>query len=214
MKQSKATTMEPVVPSHKDVFSGLEDVVIPKDIVRQIAIRRAKNPIRNLHHHAFRCRNAEETRHFYEDVLGLPMTTAMIMDRDFTPGKPNFCHLFFELGDGSALAFFDCTGNLISRGYEPDTGMDHHVAIEVEGHHVVEEFKQRLAAANIPMKYIDHDVYHSLYFNDPNGLNLEIMTTTPITEEHERKSTLATRRELALWMQKVHPETAAHDSGG
>ena len=27
-------------------------------------------PIEQLHHYAYRCRDAEETRHFYEDILG------------------------------------------------------------------------------------------------------------------------------------------------
>ena len=30
-------------------------------------------PIHGLHHFAWRCRDAEETRHFYEDLLGLPL---------------------------------------------------------------------------------------------------------------------------------------------
>jgi glyoxylase I family protein len=204
-----ARDLEPPVPVHHDVFSGMEDAVIPKDVVRQIAARRAKNPVRHLHHHAFRCRNAEETRHFYEDILGLPMTIAMVLDRKYTQGGKNFCHLFFELGDGSALAFFDCTGDLISRGYEPDTGMDHHIALQVEGDDVLDEFKRRLAAANVPTMLLDHGVYHSLYFNDPNGLNLELLATTPITMEHECKSTIVARRELRTWMQRVHPESPA-----
>jgi catechol 2,3-dioxygenase-like lactoylglutathione lyase family enzyme len=199
-----AGQLKPPVPTHADVFSGMEDVILPKDVLRQIAIRRAKNPVRHLHHHAFRCRNAEETRHFYEDILGLPMTIAMVLDRHYTPGGKNFCHLFFELGDGSALAFFDCTGDLISRGYAPDTGMDHHIALEVESDEVLKDFEQRLTAANIRTMLVDHLVYHSLYFNDPNGLNLELVTTTPITDEHERKSTTVARRELATWMKHVH----------
>src|SRR6266478_3770702 len=128
--------------AHNKVYGGFEGVEIPKDLDRKIAERRSQNHTKRLHHHAFRCRNAEETRHFYEDILGLPLTQTVIKNRNFTPGKSNFCHLFFELGDGSALAFFDCTGGLISRGYEPDTGWDHHIALEVEGDHVIEEFKR------------------------------------------------------------------------
>ena len=33
----------------------------------------APAPVLGLHHNAYRCRDAEETRHFYEDVLGLPL---------------------------------------------------------------------------------------------------------------------------------------------
>jgi len=30
-------------------------------------------PIHGLHHFAWRCRDSEETRRFYEDLLGLPL---------------------------------------------------------------------------------------------------------------------------------------------
>ena len=33
--------------------------------------------IKCLHHAAFRCRNSEETRAFYEDFLGLPLAGAL-----------------------------------------------------------------------------------------------------------------------------------------
>ena len=33
----------------------------------------APAPIHQLHHYAYRAKDAEETRHFYEDILGLPV---------------------------------------------------------------------------------------------------------------------------------------------
>src|SRR5688572_23158649 len=33
----------------------------------------APAPIQQLHHYAYRAKDAEETRHFYEDILGLPL---------------------------------------------------------------------------------------------------------------------------------------------
>jgi glyoxylase I family protein len=64
--------------------------------------------IHGLNHYAFRCRNAEETRHFYEDVLKLPLAATVYHDTVPSTGayQPYF-HIFFELGDGSFLAFFD-----------------------------------------------------------------------------------------------------------
>ena len=37
-------------------------------------------PIERLHHWAIRCRDAEETRHFYEDILGLPLVHVIKLD--------------------------------------------------------------------------------------------------------------------------------------
>ena len=65
-------------------------------------------PIAQLHHYAYRARDAEETRHFYEDILGLPMYH--IIQSDHVPSTGEYCpytHFFFRLQDGSFIAFFD-----------------------------------------------------------------------------------------------------------
>src|SRR5207253_1488671 len=56
------------------------------------------NPARGLHHFAWRCRDAEETRHFYEDVLGMPLMHVIRLDH--VPSTGEYCpyvHLFFEM---------------------------------------------------------------------------------------------------------------------
>ena len=63
---------------------------------------------RGINHVAHRCRDAEQTRWFYEDVLGLPLVATVI--DEVVPGlgeKMPFMHLFFELGNGEYVAFFD-----------------------------------------------------------------------------------------------------------
>src|ERR1700733_16072788 len=76
--------------------------------VREARVRRARNKLRHIHHHAFRCRDAEETRHFYEDILKMPLVAAMVMDVNQATADPEpFCHIFFEMGDGNCIAFFD-----------------------------------------------------------------------------------------------------------
>ena len=44
-------------------------------------------PVHGLDHSAYRCRDAEETRAFYEDVLGFPLTLALHIDRHPTTGE-------------------------------------------------------------------------------------------------------------------------------
>jgi len=187
-------------------MGALKDVTLPHDIQRKIGLRQARNPIRKLHHHAFRCRNAEETRAFYEDVLGMPLIQTIIVDREFKDQHNNFCHFFFEIGDGSTLAFFDFPAVLENWDFSPTSGYDHHVALEVENDGVLDDFKQRLTAANVPYRYFDQDVYHSLYFHDPNGLNFELLTKGSTTDEYERKSAEVARRDVQLWMDHVHPD--------
>ena len=68
----------------------------------------APPPIHQLHHFAYRAKDAEETRHFYEDILGLPLYH--IIQSDDVPSTGEYCpytHFFFRLQDGSFIAFFD-----------------------------------------------------------------------------------------------------------
>ncbi|MDA9661351.1 VOC family protein, partial [Gammaproteobacteria bacterium] len=59
-------------------------------------------PIKNVHHVAFRCRDAEQTRWFYEDVLGLKLAAAMSFDHlSGTEKKIEYMHIFFEMLDGN-----------------------------------------------------------------------------------------------------------------
>ena len=61
-------------------------------------------PIHGLHHWAYRCRDAEETRRFYEDLLGLPLTHFIRQDEYVgTSGErvEKFAHIFFEMADGA-----------------------------------------------------------------------------------------------------------------
>src|SRR4029453_5068753 len=68
--------------------------------------------LKGLYHFAFPCRDAEETRHFYEDILGLPLVNCMLSDQVPSTGElAPYAHFFFELGDGSHLAFFHIGGD-------------------------------------------------------------------------------------------------------
>ena len=66
--------------------------------------------IRGLHHNAYRCRDSEETRRFYEDFLGLPLANAFEIRTTQTGRQPRVLHSFSEMADGSFLAFFEAPG--------------------------------------------------------------------------------------------------------
>src|SRR5690625_4261612 len=72
-------------------------------------------PINSLHHFAWRCRDSEETRHFYEDILGLPLVH--VIKSDHVPSTGEYCpyvHIFFQMRDGSYIAFFDLGDNTVA----------------------------------------------------------------------------------------------------
>lgn len=134
--------------------------------------------IKGIHHSAYRCRDAEETRAFYEDVLGLPLAAVVQEEKEPGSGLPNpFVHLFFALGDGNYLAFFDAPGSAKEGDFKLVHGFDRHVAFEAADEAILMDWRDKLNAGGVPcFGPIDHGFVKSVYFSDPNGLPLEITT--------------------------------------
>jgi catechol 2,3-dioxygenase-like lactoylglutathione lyase family enzyme len=133
-------------------------------------------PLQGIHHAAYRCRDAEETRAFYEDILGLPLKAALVFEEELGTGRPlPYIHLFFEMGDGNFVAFFDMPDKAHSGKFKMKWGLDLHFAMEAKSHDDMMAFKARLDRAGIAcFGPIDHHFVHSIYFFDPNGINVEI----------------------------------------
>ena len=68
--------------------------------------------IKGLHHAAYRCRDSEETRAFYEDFLGLPLANAFEIKQTMTGRETGVLHSFFRMDDGSFMAFFEAPGQV------------------------------------------------------------------------------------------------------
>lgn len=143
-------------------------------------------PIHGLHHIAYRCRDAEETRRFYEDLLGLPLVHVVREESVGSTGEScPFIHLFFEMTDGSCVAFFDL-GDGKSVEPWPDTPRwVNHLALRVETEAAVDEARRRLQAAGVEVlgPTLHGGFVRSIYFFDPNGIRLELTLTTASNEE-------------------------------
>ncbi len=158
-------------------------------------------PLRGIHHSAYRCRDAEETRAFYEDRLGLPLKGLVIEEREPGSGKRNpFVHIFFGLGDGNYLAFFDAPGSAAPEKFELVHGFERHVAFEAVDETNLIEWRDRLNAEGVPcFGPIDHGFVKSVYFSDPNGLPLEITCRVARHDEIMAEELAAHRAALAEW---------------
>ena len=86
--------------------------------------------IRKLHHNAYRCRDSEQTRRFYEDFLGLPLAGTLAIGETKTGRATRALHTFYRLGDGSYLAFFEVPDMPFE--FKPQHDFDLHIALEVE----------------------------------------------------------------------------------
>ena len=160
-------------------------------------------PVHQLHHVAYRARDAEETRHFYEDILGLPLYH--IIQSDHVPSTGEYCpytHFFFRLQDGSYIAFFDL-GNDEAALASPNTpAWVNHISFRVDSRQALSDMKTRLEAHGVNVLGItDHHIFHSIYFFDPNGVRLEL--TAQLADEFQmlQESKTAHAR-LAEWTER------------
>lgn len=136
--------------------------------------------INSLNHAAYRCRDAEETRHFYEDILGLPLTHVVRGDVVSTGEKGSFAHLFFEMTNGGCIAFFDLGDNVAAEPSPNTPGWVNHIALNVDSEAKVDEAKKRLEAAGVEVlgPKLHDGQFRSIYFFDPNGIRLELTVNT------------------------------------
>lgn len=153
-----------------------------------------------LHHFAWRCRDAEETRAFYEDLLGLPLVHLIHLDH--VPSTGEYCpyvHIFFEMADGSNIAFFDLGDNTKAEPSANTPPWVNHIALRLESLDQLAAMKQRLEAAGVEVVGItDHHFVKSIYFFDPNGFRVEFTVPTGTPEQHAGFRSQA-HKALAAW---------------
>ena len=128
--------------------------------------------IRGLHHNAYRCRDSEETRRFYEDFLGLPLAEALEIRSTKTGRATDVLHTFYRLGDGSFLAFFEAPDRPFE--FKAQHDFDLHIALEVSEEELHALFAKGKALGIETRGIADHEFIHSIYFRDPNGYVIEL----------------------------------------
>jgi catechol-2,3-dioxygenase len=128
--------------------------------------------IKGLHHNAYRCRDSEETRAFYEDFLGLPLVNTLNLSETKTGRATHTLHTFYQLDDGSHLAFFETDDFPFEFKHQHD--YDLHIALVV----APADLQAMLARARERGMEVrgpsDHKMIDSIYFRDPNGYVIEL----------------------------------------
>ncbi|MFM0705064.1 VOC family protein [Paraburkholderia sediminicola] len=189
--------------SHQEenVLTAVGEAEIDPKEREQVIARRAKSRVRGLNHHAYYCTDGEKTRHFYEDILEMPMTIALrIPDEVFTGKQAPYCHFFFEMGDGSSIAFFDYPDFFDGEPpFTVPTVYHHHIAINVDSDEAIEYFRQKLESEGYPGTFVDHGAFHSLYLRDPNGMNLELCYSPPAADDFFLRAGKIAHAELTQW---------------
>jgi catechol 2,3-dioxygenase-like lactoylglutathione lyase family enzyme len=153
--------------------------------------------IKKLHHNAYRCRDSEETRRFYEDFLGLPLAGTLEIKETKSGRKTETLHTFYRLDDGSYLAFFEAPDMPFE--FKAQQDFDLHIALEVD-EPALHAMLERGNNQGIETRGVsEHGFIHSIYFRDPNGYVIELTSKLPGHDEAMNPATNGARAKLDAW---------------
>ena len=153
--------------------------------------------IRKLHHNAYRCRDSEATRRFYEDFLGLRLAGTLEIKETKSGRRTDTLHTFYELGDGSYLAFFEAPDMPFE--FKPQHDYDLHIALEVDRPAIDRMLAQGKAQGIETRGVSDHGFIRSIYFRDPNGYVIELTARMPNHAEAMDPNINGARAKLDRW---------------
>lgn len=129
-------------------------------------------------HPAFSGSHRDETLRFYRDILG--MEVVLLQDNLDVPEED---HFFFYVGEDNFIAYFLPKPG-IDTGLQPAKsgfGWLDHLAIDVEPGSI-DDWSNRLREAGVEFDGpIDRGYERSIYFKDPNGVTIELLSwLTPL----------------------------------
>lgn len=134
-----------------------------------------------VHHLALVCADAKATHEFYTNVMGMKLTCAIHVPPF---AEEDAMHLFYDMGGGNQLAFFwfknapaamPEQAHPASPAHVSAHGSMHHLAFGVDSEADLTEWREALKAKGIKVTpMIDHGFCKSIYFVDPDGMQLEI----------------------------------------
>jgi len=164
--------------------------------------------IKKLHHNAYRCRDSEETRKFYEEFLGLRLAGTLEIAETKSGRQTQALHTFYELDDGSYLAFFEVPDSPFQ--FKEQHDYDLHIALEVERPMLEKKLAEGKARGIESRGIADHKFINSIYFRDPNGYVIELTAKVPSKESAMDPGKNHARDMLKAWQAaKRQPATVA-----
>jgi len=158
-----------------------------------------------LHHYAVPVRDQEVVRHFFEDVMGFALVGTWCERKFFADigEEHDYCHTFYGLDDGSALAFFQFADPAMyerCRAAKPaEVVRFNHIALRVdEGR--FDDLKARLEAAGAPCREVEHGYCRSLYTHMGDELEMEFTLDPPDAAEIWAIRLASAHQDLQRWL--------------
>lgn len=150
------------------------------------------NPPQMLHHTAYVTHDVAATCDFYTRVLRMKLVSSVIDDAIPSTGDPfPYIHIFFEMGDGSTIAFFESLGlPPLAPVTHPAYDIFNHLALNAGSVEAVQQWAEHLTAEGVEyIGPVEHGIITSIYFRDPNNLRLELTADViPEWKEHGDKA--------------------------
>ena len=177
----------------------------------------SKNLPSRLHHTAYTTRDMEKTRRFYEDIIGLPLIATWSESDELFGKMRTYCHCFFGLADGGALAFFQFADKDDEKEFSPaipETPF-HHIALKVDKD-TQDGIEKRVQAAgyNPPDLYVlEHGYCRSIYIRDPNGMIVEFTRDAPDADTITRDRKADAHATLERWLAGDHTSNNVYRQG-
>jgi catechol 2,3-dioxygenase-like lactoylglutathione lyase family enzyme len=153
--------------------------------------------LKGLHHNAYRCRDSEQTRKFYEDFLGLPLAGTLRIEETKTGRATHTLHTFYQMDNGSYLAFFEAPDMPFE--FKDQHDYDLHIALEVRPEDLKPMVEKGRKAGMEVRGIIDHRFIDSIYFRDPNGYVIELTAKRPNHDQEMNPKTNRAREKLDKW---------------
>ena len=153
--------------------------------------------LKGLHHNAYRCRDSEDTRKFYSDFLGLPLVQAFQIHETKSGRATRTLHSFYQLDDGSCLAFFEAPD--MPFNFKAQHDFDLHIALEVSQQDLQTMFAKGKAAGIETRGISDHGFIDSIYFRDPNGYVIELTAKRAGHDAYMQTAQTEAHQVLAQW---------------
>jgi glyoxylase I family protein len=165
-----------------------------------------------LHHTAWVSRDLEATRHFYEDLVGLPLVATWTERDDTLRPDMEYAHAFFGLAEGGALAFFQFADDADYEKWKPPAIQPNpfaHVALKVDGDQQA-AIGKRLGADGVDNLTVDHGFCRSLYATDPDGFLVELTVDVPNASEIDAGKARSAHDDLRAWLAGDHTPNNVH----
>ena len=159
-----------------------------------------------LHHTAYVSKDLEATRHFYEDILGMPLVATWCEQEELFGKERTYCHCFFGLNDGSALAFFQFAHDDDQAEFGPELASSpfRHVALNVDKA-TQDELERRIRDNGLEATYVlEHGYCRSVYVVDPDGMIVEFTHDAPHVEQINEMRKKDAHSELKRWLAGDH----------